>query len=88
VHGDIRPSSLFLTKDGGLKIVGVNSFIQCGWSSYLEKIEGMETTSTYISPIQLSALQHKIRSPVHNVPKSDLFALAVILLECATLQSA
>ncbi|KAL4502975.1 hypothetical protein ABPG72_014204 [Tetrahymena utriculariae] len=88
IHGDIRPFNLCLTKDYVLKVMTINSFIQTNWSSYMEKLEKLDTRSTYISPIQLGALQHNIQRPVHNVPKSDLFCLGVIVLELCLLESA
>ncbi|KAL4455497.1 hypothetical protein ABPG74_012649 [Tetrahymena malaccensis] len=88
IHGDIRPFNLCLTKDYVLKVMTINSFIQTNWSSYMEKLEKLDTQSTYISPIQLGALQHNIQRPVHNVPKSDLFCLGVIILELCLLESA
>ncbi|EAS04523.1 kinase domain protein (macronuclear) [Tetrahymena thermophila SB210] len=88
IHGDIRPFNLCLTKDNALKVMTINSFIQTNWSSYMEKLEKLDTQSTYISPIQLGALQHNIQRPVHNIPKSDLFCLGVIILELCLLESA
>jgi len=35
-HGDIRPYNLCQTADGLIKIMSINSFIQTGWSSYME----------------------------------------------------
>ncbi len=55
-------------------------------TSYLKHlVQEEDRASGFLSPQLCAALKYKLCDPVHNVFKSDVWAVGATLLECCTL---
>ncbi|CAD8131974.1 unnamed protein product [Paramecium pentaurelia] len=83
VHGDIKPSTLYLDENGCIKIAEC-CMLNDGINGYQKMI--LSQDKAYLSPILLQQYKELIMSPIHDEQKSDIYslgltALSVILME-------
>lgn len=77
VHRDITPSNLFLTRDGGVKLIDFGVAFAMGPKG--DREEGTEEvvgTPEYVSPEQAAGMPAE--------PRSDLYSVGAVLYECLT----
>lgn len=81
-HGDIQPMNIFVDEEGKLKLID-NSLVNYGEIGY-QKMMFDKKYKAILSPIQLNALDLQQLTPVHDKPKSDIFAAGITVLSAAT----
>mmetsp|Transcript_41645 Transcript_41645/g.37035 ORF Transcript_41645/g.37035 Transcript_41645/m.37035 type:complete len:258 (+) Transcript_41645:466-1239(+) len=86
VHGDIKPSTVFISRMGVYKIAEHN-ILGNEMPSYYQRMSGFEGIRTYLSPALMTNLEIGELKPAHNPWKSDVFSLALTFLHAATLSS-
>lgn len=85
-HLDIRPSSILINQENKVKIFPSLAFSK-HYNSYMECLLDIPTPeSTYLSPAQLEGLHSKLCKPQHIPSKTDIFNLAITVLEAALLE--
>jgi len=86
VHGDIKPSTIFISRMGVYKIAEHN-IIGNVMPGYHQRLLGFQDVRTYLSPALMENLSRAEMKPSHNPWKSDVFSLGMTLLHAATLAS-
>lgn len=78
VHRDITPSNLFLTRDGGVKLIdfGVAFALGPNTDGAGDEAERVVGTPEYVSPEQAAGMPAE--------PRSDLYSVGAVLYECLT----
>ena len=84
-HGDIQPQTIFVTVQGGIKLVDI-SYMGLTGTGYYRMYMNSQSRSA-LSPQLLSSLKRRDSKPIHDIEKSDIFALGITLL-CALTNSA
>ena len=79
VHGDVKPSRIFQTKHKHYKIAE-NNLLGQNMPSYYLKLSGIEDVQCYLSPALMKNLKREEINPIHNVYRSDVFSLGMIIL--------
>lgn len=79
-HGDIQPATIFVTLDGGIKLIDLSSQGPKG-CGYYRMMMGNENQSA-LSPQLLECMARREAVPRHNAEKSDVFSLGITIL-CA-----
>ncbi|KAL4428911.1 hypothetical protein ABPG74_017501 [Tetrahymena malaccensis] len=82
-HQCLRSSSIFIARDGTIKLTDPHLFNQSSLYTYIYK--GQPVSGAYLSPMLVSNVEYSVVKPEHNEYKSDVFTLAVIMLEIAYL---
>ncbi|KAL4498019.1 hypothetical protein ABPG72_014876 [Tetrahymena utriculariae] len=82
-HQCLRSSSIFIARDGTIKLTDPHLFNQSSLYTYIYK--GQPVSGAYLSPLLVSNVEYSVVKPEHNEYKSDVFTLAVIMLEIAYL---
>ncbi|EAR83331.2 kinase domain protein (macronuclear) [Tetrahymena thermophila SB210] len=82
-HQCLRSSSIFIARDGTIKLTDPHLFNQSSLYTYIYK--GQSVSGAYLSPLLVSNVEYSVVKPEHNEYKSDVFTLAVIMLEIAYL---
>ena len=87
-HGDLKPSNIFISQSGVYKIVdstlfnNVSSYMQIQWNPHSN-----QNSNIYLSPNLMKSLSENLVQPIHNVNKSDIYTLGMIVLHMATLEN-
>jgi len=84
VHGDIKPSTIFVSKMGVYKVAEHN-ILGNVMPGYHQRLLGYNDNRTYLSPALLINLVRGEAKPAHHPWKSDVFSLGMTLLHAATL---
>lgn len=79
-HGDIQPATIFVTQDGGIKLMDLSSQGPKG-AGYYRMMMGNENQSA-LSPQLLECMARREAVPRNNAEKSDIFSLGITIL-CA-----
>lgn len=84
-HGDIRPSTILLTKTGVVKVADIN-FINDDSSVYFKLFSHTFLENHYIGPDFIDSLRKLKLTPHYDTYKNDIFAFGMTILEAATLE--
>lgn len=76
-HGDIQPATIFITKDGGIKLMDLSSLGLKG-SGYYRMYMGTGNVAA-LSPQLLECMARRESVPSHNAEKSDVFSLGLTI---------
>lgn len=77
-HGDIQPETIFVTMDGGIKLMD-HSALGLKGSGYYRMMMGQEKMAA-LSPQLLESMNRRESVPNHSQEKSDIFALGITIL--------
>jgi len=83
IHGDIRPETCYISKEGLLKVF--NRTLLCSETSIFNSVKRGDRTS-FLSPMMLEAIKRKQEEPIEDKYKADVWSLGLTLLESATLK--
>ena len=83
-HGDLKPSNIFITKNGEYKIAE-QSLLGNVMPSYALRLSGFDDVRAYLSPALVQNLARQELYPKHDTFKSDIFTLGLTVLHAATL---
>lgn len=83
VHGHIRAQTIFITKNGIVKIIDPKLYNIHPLISYI--FEDKQLDGAYLSPILLKSLKEHNLKPTHDQYKSDIYSLGCTMLELATM---
>ena len=84
---DIKPISVFVTKDGVYKLADPVLVSSHSAPGYFQRLSGYDDVRPYLSPELLKGLESDEYYPKHDGFKSDIFAAGLTILHAASLES-